>query len=54
MLSLRPAAISSIQHSFFEGRFDVVVGILVYYARGRGFDFHTVETFVCMYCSYWD
>jgi hypothetical protein len=25
-----------------------VVGILAYYARGRGFDSRTVQTFVCM------
>jgi hypothetical protein len=26
----------------------VVVGIVAYYTRGRGFDSRTVETFVCM------
>jgi hypothetical protein len=29
-------------------KFGVVVGILAYYARGRGFDSRTVQTFVCM------
>jgi hypothetical protein len=28
-----------------------VVGILAYYARGRGFDSRTVQTFVCMNMS---
>jgi hypothetical protein len=28
-----------------------MVGILAYYARGRGFDSHTVQTFVCMNMS---
>jgi hypothetical protein len=28
-----------------------VVRILAYYARGRGFDFRTVQTFVCMKMS---
>jgi hypothetical protein len=32
----------------FDGRFGVLVGILAYYARGRGFDSRTVQTFVCM------
>jgi hypothetical protein len=34
-----------------DGRFGVVVGILAYYARGRGFDSRTVQTFVCMNMS---
>jgi hypothetical protein len=34
-----------------DGRFGVVVGILAYYARGRGFDCCTVQTFVCMNMS---
>jgi hypothetical protein len=34
-----------------DGRFVVVVGILAYYARGRGFDSRTVQTFVCMNMS---
>jgi hypothetical protein len=34
-----------------DGRCGVVVGILAYYARGRGFDSHTVQTFVCMTMS---
>jgi hypothetical protein len=29
------------------GLFGIVVGILAYYARGRGFDFRTVQTFLC-------
>jgi hypothetical protein len=29
----------------------VLVGILAYYARGRGFDFRTVQTFVCINMS---
>jgi hypothetical protein len=28
-----------------DGRLGVVVGILTYYARGRGFDSRTVQTF---------
>jgi hypothetical protein len=28
-----------------------MVGILAYYARDRGFDFRTVQTFVCMNMS---
>jgi hypothetical protein len=32
----------------FDGRCGVVVYILAYYARGRGFDSRTVQTFVCM------
>jgi uncharacterized membrane protein (DUF441 family) len=32
----------------FDGQFGVVVGILAHYARGRGFDSRTVQTFVCM------
>jgi hypothetical protein len=35
----------------FDGRFGVVVGILPHYARGRGFDSCTVQTFVCMNMS---
>jgi hypothetical protein len=35
----------------FDGRCGVVVGILAYYARGRGFDSRTVQTFVCMNMS---
>jgi hypothetical protein len=31
-----------------DGRCGVVVGILAYYARGRGFDSRTVQTFLCM------
>jgi hypothetical protein len=31
----------------FDGRFGIVVGILAYCARGRGFDSRTVQTFVC-------
>jgi hypothetical protein len=31
-----------------DGRFGVVVGILAYYARGRGFDSSTVQIIVCM------
>jgi hypothetical protein len=34
-----------------DGRCGVAVGILVYCARGRGFDSRTVETFVCMNMS---
>jgi hypothetical protein len=34
-----------------DDRFGVVVGILTYYARGRGFDSRTVQTFVCMNMS---
>jgi hypothetical protein len=34
-----------------DGRFGVVVGILAYYARGRGFDSRTVQTYVCMNMS---
>jgi hypothetical protein len=34
----------------YAGRFGVV-GILAYYARDRGFDFRTVQTFVCMNMS---
>jgi hypothetical protein len=34
------------------GRFSVVVGILAYYARGRGFDSRTVHTSVCMKCLF--
>jgi hypothetical protein len=34
-----------------DGRCGVVVRILVYYARGRGFDFRTVQTFVNMNMS---
>jgi hypothetical protein len=37
--------------SYFNGRFGVVVGILAYYASGRGFDSRTVQTFVCMNMS---
>jgi hypothetical protein len=29
--------------------FGIVVGIHAYYARGRGFDSRTVQTFVCMH-----
>jgi hypothetical protein len=36
---------------YFDGRCGVVVGILAYYARGRGFDSRTVQTFVCMNMS---
>jgi hypothetical protein len=34
-----------------DGRCGVVVRILAYYARGRGFDSRTVQTFVCMNMS---
>jgi hypothetical protein len=34
-----------------DGRFGVVVVILAYYARGRGFDSRSVQTFVCMNMS---
>jgi hypothetical protein len=34
-----------------DGRIGVVVGMLAYYARGRGFDPRTVQTFVCMNMS---
>jgi hypothetical protein len=34
-----------------DGRCGVVVGILAYYARGRGFDSRIVQTFVCMNMS---
>jgi hypothetical protein len=34
----------------FDGRYGVVVGILAYYARGRGFD-SRVQTFACMKMS---
>jgi hypothetical protein len=33
---------------YSDGRFGVVVRILAYYARGRGFDSRIVQTFVCM------
>jgi hypothetical protein len=52
---------SNLIRAFFEpnnhececvgGRFGIVVGILACYARGRGFDFRTVQTFVCMNIS---
>jgi hypothetical protein len=35
----------------FDGRCGVVVRILAYYAKGRGFDSRTVQTFVCMNMS---
>jgi hypothetical protein len=35
----------------FDGRCGVVLGILAYYARGRGFDSRKVQTFVCMNMS---
>jgi hypothetical protein len=35
----------------YDGRFGVVVGIFAYYARGRGFDSRTVQTFVYMNIS---
>jgi hypothetical protein len=35
----------------FDGRCGVVVRILAYYARGRGFDSRTVQKFVCMNMS---
>jgi hypothetical protein len=35
----------------FDGRHGVVVGILAYYARDRGLDSLTVQTFVCMNMS---
>jgi hypothetical protein len=31
-----------------DGRCGGVVGILAYHARGRGFDSHTAQTFVCI------
>jgi hypothetical protein len=34
-----------------DGRFGVVLGILAYYARDRGFDPRTVQTFVCLNMS---
>jgi hypothetical protein len=34
-----------------DGRFGVVVGILGYYARGRGFNSRRMQTFVCMNMS---
>jgi hypothetical protein len=34
-----------------ESRFGIVVEILAYYARGRGFDHRTLQTFVCMNMS---
>jgi hypothetical protein len=34
-----------------DGLCSVVVGIVAYYARGRGFDSRTVQTFVCMNMS---
>jgi hypothetical protein len=34
-----------------DGRLGVLVGILAYYVRGRGFDSRTVQTFVCMNIS---
>jgi hypothetical protein len=37
----------AVYHYFLDGRFGVVVEILAYYARGRGFDSRTVQTFVC-------
>jgi hypothetical protein len=38
-----------ITYLLFDGRFGVVVGILAYYARGRGS--RTMQTFVCMNMS---
>jgi hypothetical protein len=35
----------------FHGHCGVVEGIFAYYARGRGFDSRTVQTFVCMNMS---
>jgi hypothetical protein len=35
----------------FDGRCGIVVGILVYYTRGRRFDSCTVQRFVCMHMS---
>jgi hypothetical protein len=35
----------------FDNRFGVVVGMLAYNARGRGFDSPIVQTFVCMNMS---
>jgi hypothetical protein len=34
-----------------DDRFGVVVGILAYSARGRGFDSRTVQSFVCINMS---
>jgi hypothetical protein len=36
---------------FYDDQFGVMVGILAYYAKGRGFDCRTVQTFVCMNMS---
>jgi hypothetical protein len=35
----------------FDGRLGVVVGILAYYPRGRGFDSRIVQIFGCMNMS---
>jgi hypothetical protein len=37
-----------ITYTYNDGRCGIVVGILDYYARGRGFDSRTVQTFMCM------
>jgi hypothetical protein len=42
---------SETRSSLSDGRCGVVVGILAYYARGRGFHSRTVQTFVCMNMS---
>jgi hypothetical protein len=34
-----------------DGRCGVVVGLLAFYARGRGYDSRTVQTFMCMNMS---
>jgi hypothetical protein len=43
---------SSIVGNNFDGRFGVVVGVLAYYARGRGFDFRTVQVCIGSGCIY--
>jgi hypothetical protein len=48
-----------IRRGYIDGRCGVAVGILAYYARRRGLDSRTVQTFVrvCLYwvrvCLYW-
>jgi hypothetical protein len=37
--------------AMYDGRCGVVVKILDHYAKGRGFDSRTVQTFVCMNMS---
>jgi hypothetical protein len=51
-ISLDPRLLASIYVIIFiDGLCGVVVGNLGYYARGRWFDSHTVQTFVCMNMS---